>query len=311
MSWSTHDIPDLSGKRAVITGVTGGLGLQTAIGLARKGADLVVTARDASKAETAVAQILEKAPGSRVDVVALDLADLADVRRATAEVSAAHDRIDILVNNAGIMAVPRQSETADGFELQIGTNHLGHFAWTAGLWPVLRDSSARIVTVSSNAHTIVGSVDLTSLTPGGSSVRYKRWSSYGQSKLANLLFALELDRRVQAAGLGVVSVAAHPGYAATNITKTGPTGSGLSLPGIGMHQVSRIIAQPASHGAWPLLMAATDPSLTGGEYAGPSGIKGMRGRPKLVGMTRAARDEELARDLWSASEAAVGASFEV
>jgi NAD(P)-dependent dehydrogenase (short-subunit alcohol dehydrogenase family) len=311
MSWSTHDIADLTGKRAVITGVTGGLGLHTAIGLARHGAELVVTARNEGKAETAVARILERAPEARVDVVSLDLADLADVRRAAAEVAKTYERIDMLVNNAGIMVPPKYETTADGFELQIGTNHIGHFAWTAGLWPVLKESNARIVTVSSLAHTTVGSVDLTSLTPGDSDRRYRRWQSYGQSKLANLLFALELDRRTKAAGLGVVSVAAHPGYASTNITKTGPTGSGLSLPGIGMHQISRIIAQPAALGALPLLMAATDPSLTGGEYVGPSGIRGLRGRPKLVTMTQAARDEHLARELWSATETAIGTTFDV
>ena len=311
MSWSTHDIPDLSGKRAVITGVTGGLGLHTAIGLARSGAELVVTARNEAKAETAVARILEDAPGARVDVVSLDLADLADVRRAAADVSKTYDRVDILVNNAGIMVPPKFSTTADGFELQMGTNHIGHFAWTAELWPVLKDSDARIVTVSSLAHTTVGSVNLAALTRDGADHRYKRWQSYAQSKLANLLFALELDRRSKAAGLGVVSVGAHHGYASTNITKTGPTGGGLSLPGIGMHQVSKIIAQSAAAGALPLLMAATDPSLSGGEYVGPSGIRGLRGRPKLVGMNRAARDEDLARDLWEASEAAIGTTFDV
>lgn len=311
MTWSIHDIPDLSGKRAVITGVTGGLGLHTAIGLAKHGAELVVTARNEGKAETAVARILERVPGASVEVVSLDLADLADVRRAAADVSKAYDRIDILVNNAGIMVPPRYATTADGFELQIGTNHLGHFAWTAELWPLLRDSAARIVTVSSLAHTTVGGIDLTTLTPEGSARRYRRWRGYAESKLANLVFALELDRRAKAAGLEVVSVGAHPGYAATNITKTGPTGGGLSLPGIGMHQVSRIIAQPAALGALPLLMAATDPSLTGGEYVGPSGIRGLRGRPKLVGTNRAAHDENLARDLWSASESAIGATFDV
>ena len=311
MSWSTHDIPDLSGRRAVITGVTGGLGLHTAIGLARHGAELVVTARDARKAEKAVARIADRATGARVDVVSLDLADLADVRRAVAEVSKAYDRIDILVNNAGIMVPPRHARTVDGFELQMGTNHLGHFAWTAGLWPLLKDSAARIVTVSSLTHATVGGIDLTALTPEGSSRRYRRWQAYGESKLANLVFALELNRRAKTAGLGVVSVAAHPGYASTNLTKTGPTVNGLSLPGIGLHQVTRIIGQPAALGAWPLLMAATDPSLTGGEYVGPSGIRGLRGRPKLVGMTRAARDEELARDLWAASESAIGTTFDV
>jgi len=310
MSWSTDDIPDLTGRRAVITGVTGGLGLHTALGLARKGADLVVTARDAAKADDTVARIRQDTPGVSIDVISLDLADLADARRAAAEVSAAYDRIDVLVNNAGIMLTP-QSTTADGFELQIGTNHLGHFAWTAGLWPLLDASGARIVTVSSVAHTTAGSIDLTSLTPEGSSRRYRRWQSYGESKLANLVFALELDRRATAAGSAVVSVAAHPGYAATNLTKTGPSVGGLSLPGIGMHQISKIIGQPASHGAWPLLMAATDPTLTGGEYVGPGALGGMRGRPKLVATSPVARDEGLAHDLWAASEAAAGVEFPV
>ena len=303
MTWRTDDIPDLTGRRAIITGVTGGLGLHTALGLARKGADLVVTARDAARAEDTVARIIKDSPGTSIDVVSLDLADLADARRAAAEVSAAYDRIDILINNAGIMLTP-ESTTKDGFELQMGTNHLGHFAWTAGLWPLLDASAARVVAVSSIAHTSAGSIDLDSLTPGGSSRRYKSWQSYGESKLANLMFALELDRRAKAAGSSVVSVAAHPGYASTNLTKTGPTVNGFSLSGIGMHQITKIIGQPASHGAWPLLMAATDPSLTGGEYVGPTGFNGMRGRPKLVGMTKVARDEELADDLWAASETA-------
>jgi NAD(P)-dependent dehydrogenase (short-subunit alcohol dehydrogenase family) len=310
MTWSTDDIPDLTGRRAIVTGVTGGLGLHTAIGLARKGAELVVTARDAAKAEDTVDRIRVDVPDATIDVVPLDLADLADARRAAADVARAYDRIDILVNNAGIMLTP-QSQTKDGFELQIGTNHLGHFAWTAGLWPLLDASSARVVSVSSVAHTSAGSIDLTSLTPEGSARRYRSWRSYGESKLANLMFALELDRRAKASGSGVVSVAAHPGYAATNLTKTGPSVGGLSLPGIGMHQLTRLVGQPASHGAWPLLMAATDPSLTGGEYVGPGGFKGMRGRPELVGMAQVARDEELADDLWAASEAAVAAEFTV
>ena len=311
MSWSTDDIPDLSGKRAVITGVTGGLGLHTAIGLARKGAELVVTARNERKAEDAVGQITGKVPGAVVEIVSLDLADLADAKRAAASCAKAYDRIDILVNNAGIMIPPKYNETTDGFELQMGTNHLGHFAWTAGLWPLLKAGDARIVTVSSIAHTTAGSIDLTAFTPEGSSRTYRRWQTYAESKLANLMFALELDRRAKAAGLGVVSVGAHPGYAATNLTKTGATVNGLSLPGIGMHQITKIIGQSAAHGAWPLLMAATDRSLTGGEYVGPAGFRGMRGRPTLVGMARVARDEQLADDLWAASETATGTTFEV
>ena len=310
MTWSTDDIPDLTGKRALITGVTGGLGLHTAIGLARHGADLVVTARDGAKAHRAVSEIVADSPGTAIDVISLDLADLSDVRRAADDVAKTYDRVDILINNAGIMATPKAT-TKDGFELQMGTNHLGHFAWTAILWPLLRESEARIVAVSSLAHSQVTGIDLRSLTPEGSPRRYSRWKSYGESKLADLLFALELDRRAKAAGVNVTSVAAHPGVASTNLTRTGPTVNGASLPGMAMHQLAKIISQPGAHGAWPLLMAATDPSLTGGEYVGPSALHGMRGRPKLVGMSKTARDEALAGVLWAASESATGTPIEV
>jgi NAD(P)-dependent dehydrogenase (short-subunit alcohol dehydrogenase family) len=310
MTWRTDDIPDLTGKRAVITGVTGGLGLSTAIELARHGADLVVTARNSAKAEEAVARIEKDAPGAKVDVVSLDLASLADAKRAAGEVIKAYDRVDILINNAGVMATPK-SETVDGFELQIATNHLGHFAWTATLWPLLVSSSARVVTVSSFMHKSVSDIDLRSLTKEGSPRRYGRWKSYGESKLADLLFALELDRRTKASGVPVVSVAAHPGYASTNLTKPASGSKAMFLPGVAMHQVSKVLGQPAAHGAWPLLMAATDPELTGGEYVGPSGFSEMRGRPKLVGMSRTAKDKDLAAALWTASESATGIHFDV
>ena len=312
MSWTTDDIPDLTGKRAVITGVTGGLGFNTALDLARRGAELVVTARDAAKADDVVGRLREEVPGVSVDVVALDLADLADTKRAAGEVLSGYDRVDILINNAGIMATPRNS-SVDGFELQIGTNHLGHFAWTATLWPLLKESDARVVTVSSLMHARATGFDLRTLTHEGSPRRYGRWKSYSESKLANLSFALELNRRVKAAGLGVVSVAAHPGYALTNLQKTGTSlGGGVNaLAGTAFQQVSRIVAQSAEMGAWPLLRAATDPALTGGEYIGPSSLGQTRGRPRRVGMTRWARDEDLADNLWDASEAATGVEFPV
>lgn len=310
MSWSTEDIPDLTGQRAVITGVTGGLGLHTAIGFARNGASLVVTARDSAKADETLSRIAQDSPGTSVDVISLDLADLADTKRAAAEVATTYDRVDILVNNAGIMVPPRQ-QTKDGFELQIGTNHLGHFAWTATLWPLLDASDARVVTVASLAHRLARGFDLRTLTPKGSPRRYRRWQSYGESKLANLVFALELDRRAKAADSRVISVACHPGYASTNLTKTGPSAGGLNLPGMGMHQITRIIGQPASHGAWPTLRAATDPHLAGGEYVGPASVGGTRGRPVLVGMDRLARDEHLADEIWTASEAATGVNFDI
>lgn len=308
MSWNTDQIPDLTGKRAVITGVTGGLGVNAAMELAQHGADLVVTARDDAKAAIAVERIETAAPGAKIDVVTLDLADLDNVRGAAARVAADFHRIDILINNAGVMAAPHRL-TTDGFELQIGTNHLGHFAWTALLWQVLKASDARIVTVSSHAHTMVSGIDLRSFTPEGSPRRYRRWRSYGESKLANLSFALELSRRVQAAGLGVVSVAAHPGYASTNLTAAGPSLGGSTFASVGMHQITRVIGQPAPAGAWPLLMAATQADLPGGSYVGPGGIRQLRGRPKLVGMTQTARDEALADALWAASESATGIEF--
>ncbi|WP_456696528.1 oxidoreductase [Aeromicrobium sp. P5_D10] len=310
MTWTTEDIPDLTGQRAVITGVTGGLGLHTAIGLAHKGASLVVTARDTAKADEALGRIARDCPGAQVDVVSLDLADLDDAKRAAADVVKAYDRVDLLINNAGIMVPPKQ-QTADGFELQIGTNHLGHFAWTAGLWPLLDASDARVVSVASLAHHYARGFDLQSLTPAGSPRRYSRWRSYGESKLANLVFALELDRRAKAAGSSVVSVACHPGYASTNLTKTGPSVGGLNLPGIGMHQITKLIGQPAAHGAWPTLRAATDPSLRGGEYIGPASMGGTRGRPVMVGMDRLARDEHLADEIWAASETATAVDFKV
>ena len=312
MNWRTSDIPDLTGKRAVITGVTGGLGFHTALELARKGAELVVTARDEAKGQESIARIRDEVPGASVDLVLLDLASLADAKRAASEVASTYDRADILVNNAGIMATPKNT-TVDGFELQIGTNHLGHFAWTATLWPLLKASDARIVTVSSLAHAGARGFDLRSLDFAGSPRRYHRWTSYSESKLANLSFALELNRRVKEAGLDVVSVAAHPGYASTNLQKTGVSlGGGVNtLVGIATHQVSRIIGQSAAMGAWSLLLAATDPALTGGEYVGPGSFAQYRGRPRLVGMTRWARDEDLADNLWTASEQATGVEFDV
>ncbi len=263
--------------------MTGGLGVNTAIELARHGAALAVTARDDKKAAEAVARIESEAPGASVDVVALDLADLADVKRAAGEI-AAYASVDILVNNAGIMFPPKPSTTADGYELQMGTNHLGHFALTAHLWPLLVTSKARIVSVSSNMHKAASGIDLRTFTPEGSPRRYKRTQAYAESKVANLLFAAELDRRVKAAGIDVISVGAHPGYASTNITKTGPSAGGNSLQATGMHQISKVIAQSAAAGC----VAAADGrdrSVTEGRRIRRSG----RSR-SVAGSTQAGRD---------------------
>ena len=252
--------------------MTGGLGLHTAIGLARQGADLVVTARDAAKADDAVGRIGKDAPGAKVDVVSLDLADLADTKRAAAEVAATYDRIDILVNNAGIMC---NAESRDQGRLRAADRHQPPRALRVDGRPVAAAGQQR----RPGRHGLVARPQERRrhrpgrLTPEGSPGATAAGSRTASPSSPNLLFALELDRRAKAAGSPVVSVAAHPGYASTNLTKTGPSVNGLSLPGIGMHQISKIIGQPAAHGAWPLLMAATDPALTGGEYVGPVGIQ--------------------------------------
>lgn len=293
--WSTDDIGDLNGRRVVVTGATSGIGTQTAKQLLRHGARVTITARDDRKAAATVAEL-----GGDVEVVQLDLADLAGTIAAAQGLVDDGRPIDILVNNAGVM-IPPYTRTVDGFELQMATNHLGHFAWTATLWPVLRQA-ARIVTVSSLAHSMVKQFDLRSLVPDGDPRPYKAWRSYGESKLANLLFMTELDRRIRAAALPVVSVGAHPGLSSTNLTRSG---------GSALHFLAGAFSQPATAGAWPSLRAASDPSLTGGEYLGPNGFRQTRGRPRPVGMTRLARDPGLAAQVWEASETATGVRFDV
>jgi len=291
--WTTDEIGDLTGKRAVVTGATSGIGTETARQLLRHGASVTITARDDRKAADTVRQL-----GGDVEVVSLDLADLAGTIASAQRLVDDGRSIDILVNNAGVM-VPPFSRTKDGFELQMATNHLGHFAWTATLWPVLRQG-ARIVTVSSLAHSMTKTLDLRALVPDGDPRRYRRWRSYAESKLANLLFMKELDRKVRRADLPVVAVAAHPGLSSTNLTRTG---------GSALHFLAGAVSQPATAGAWPSLRAASDPTLTGGEYLGPDGFRQSRGRPRRVGMTPAAKDPVLAAEAWSASEAATGLSF--
>lgn len=303
--WTLADIPDLTGRTAVVTGVTSGLGEHTGLELARKGARVVMAARSETKLRSAVDDVRRMLPQADLVTLHLDLADLSSVRRA-AETARQLGPVDILINNARVMATPHR-RTADGFELQLGTNHLGHFALTGLLWPQLVSAeSARVVTVASQAHRMARTAPLDD--PRRDVGRYQRWSAYAQSKLANLLFAFELERRARRAGTKVSSMAAHPGYAATNLFH------GLNLEGrrpdgaiaVG---ATRLLAQPSELGAQPSLMAATMPGLPGGSYCGPRGFAGMRGRPTLVGASRVARDERLARDLWELSEQATGVHF--
>jgi NAD(P)-dependent dehydrogenase (short-subunit alcohol dehydrogenase family) len=287
--WTTKDLPRLDGRTFVITGANSGIGLAAARALGGAGARLVLAVRDVSRGEEAAASI----PGGAA-VRPLDLADLASVR---AFADAWEGPIDVLINNAGVMAVP-EGRTKDGFELQIGTNHLGHFALTNLLLPHVQD---RVVTVSSGAHR-AGSIRLDDLNWERGS--YHRWRAYGQSKLANLLFAAELQRRLDAARSSVRSLAAHPGYAATNLQSRTENIVQNLVMAIG----NRVIAQSEEMGALPTLYAATQ-DLPGDGYVGPDGFQEQRGHPKLVGRAGAARDEETARRLWELSEKLTGVAF--
>jgi NAD(P)-dependent dehydrogenase (short-subunit alcohol dehydrogenase family) len=302
MPWTAEDIPDLSGRRAVVTGANSGLGLQIALQLARHGAAVTLAVRDAGKGEDAAARIRSDAPDAALEVAQLDLADLASVR----EFAGAWDgELDLLVNNAGVMALPRRT-TADGFEMQLGTNHLGHFALTGLLLPALLErSGARVVTMSSGAHQM-GRIRFDNLQ---GERHYQRWLAYAQSKLANLLFAFELARRATLADLDLVSVAAHPGYAATNLQSQGARMDGSRVKALVAELGNRLFAQSDAQGALPALYAATMPDVVGGEYFGPDGRSGMRGHPTRAQTAKSARDPELAARLWAVSEELTGVAY--
>jgi NAD(P)-dependent dehydrogenase (short-subunit alcohol dehydrogenase family) len=301
--WTAADILDQRGRIAVVTGANSGIGFVAARELARAGARVVLAVRNAEKGAEAAREISAAVPGAEVEVGSLDLGSLESVRGFAEWFGREHEGLDLLINNAGVMAPPRQV-TADGFELQFGTNHLGHFALTGLLLGRMEGrEDARVVTVSSGAHRM-GRINFDDLQGEG---RYGRWSAYGQSKLANLLFAFELDRRLRAAGSSVKSLAAHPGYAATNLqSAAAPQPDRLF-----MAVTNRVLAQSPEMGALPLLYAATYPGLEGGTYVGPDGLFEQRGYPKPVGSSAAARDEGAARKLWEASEGLTGVLFRI
>jgi NAD(P)-dependent dehydrogenase (short-subunit alcohol dehydrogenase family) len=296
----------LSGCSAIVTGANSGLGFQTALQLAGHGAHVVLACRSTVKAAAAAQRITDASPNATVEVIELDLGDLASIRRCADSYHRSHPGLDLLVNNAGVMAVPRFT-TADGFETQFGTNHLGHFALTGLLLPaLLARPGARVVTVSSRL-AVLGRIHFDNLQGDAG---YNPWLAYAQSKLANLLFAFELARRVSGAELNLISVAAHPGYAATNLQTTGPALRGSRL-GVREAKIgNRLFAQPASQGALPTLYAATTARLRGGEYFGPRRLFGMRGQPTRVRPPRVARDAETARRLWQISEQLTGVHFD-
>ena len=303
MKWTADNMPDQGGRIAVVTGANSGIGLVAARELARAGAQVVLACRNLAKGEAARREIEAAAPGAPLELEELDLSSLDSVRSFAERFRAAHDGLDLLINNAGVMAPPR-SETADGFELQFGTNHLGHFALTGLLMSAIEGrDDARVVTVSSTAHR-AGRIAFDNL---GGERRYFRWSAYSQSKLANLLFALELDRRLRAAGSSVKSLAVHPGYAATNLQFAAPP----LVDRLVMRVGNAVIAQSEDMGALPTLYAATEPGLDGGTFVGPDGLGEQRGHPKPVSPSRAARDETAARRLWEVSEEMTGVRFEL
>jgi NAD(P)-dependent dehydrogenase (short-subunit alcohol dehydrogenase family) len=285
MSWSAADIPDQAGRTFVVTGANSGLGAATVRALTARGAHVVLACRKAKKAQAVAAAI----DGS-TEVRPLDLADLSSVRAFAADCG----NVDVLINNAGVMAVPK-GRTTDGFEMQLGTNFLGHFALTALLLPKI---AHRVVTLSSGVHRS-GHIDLDDLN--WHKRRYRRWAAYGQSKLADLMFALELQRRLEVTGSPVISVAAHPGYAATELQSHTETLMDR-LMAIG----NRLVAQNADRGALPTLYAATMPDVVGGDYWGPDGIGELRGAPKRVGMSKAAKDTAVAAKLWRKAENLTG-----
>jgi NAD(P)-dependent dehydrogenase (short-subunit alcohol dehydrogenase family) len=295
--WTADQIPDQTGRTAVVTGANSGLGLSTARELARAGAHVVLACRNLEKGEAARREV-----GSDAELEQLDLASLDSVREFADRFRATHDGLDLLINNAGLMAPPR-GVTADGFELQFGTNVLGHFALTGRLLGMLEGrEDARVVTLSSNAHKL-GRIHWDDLQ---SERRYNRWRAYNQSKLGDLMLALELDRRLRAAGSLIRSVAAHPGYSATNLQSAAPPAVDRAV----MAVTNRLLAQSGDMGAMPTLYAATYPGLEGGTYIGPDGFLEQRGHPEPVTPTKSARDEEAAGRLWEVCEELTGVHFE-
>ena len=298
--WTDHDISDQTGRVAVVTGANTGIGLTAARALAARGATVVLAVRNIAKGEAAAAGIAAAIPGANVTVQQLDLGSLASVRSAAEALGSGYPRIDLLINNAGVMYTPL-SRTADGFELQLGTNHLGHFALTGlVLDRLLATPGSRVVTVSSVGHRIRAAIHFDDLQSERS---YDRVAAYGQAKLANLLFTYELQRRLAAAGVGTIAVAAHPGVAATDLARNSP-----AWVRVGM-RIGAPLLQTPEMGALPTLRAATDPAVTGGQYYGPGGLGEARGYPQVVASSAQSHDAALQARLWAVSEDLTGVHF--
>ena len=298
-NWTEADIPDQTGRTAVITGANTGLGFETARALAAKGAHVVLAVRNLDKGNSAAELISKRNPTADVTVQKLDLTSLDSIRAAAAELKTRYDGIDLLINNAGVMWTPK-STTKDGFELQFGTNHLGHFALTGLLLDrLLSVAGSRVVTVSSIGHRLLADIHFDDLQGEHS---YHRVRAYGQAKLANLLFTYELQRRLTAAGQDTIAAAAHPGGSDTELAR--------HLPDF-LAPVFSVISQPAAMGALPTLRAAIDAGVLGGQYIGPDGPGGMRGYPKVVASSDRSHDAELQHRLWTVSEELTGVTYPI
>jgi NAD(P)-dependent dehydrogenase (short-subunit alcohol dehydrogenase family) len=301
--WTAADIPDQSGKLIVITGGNSGIGFEAARALAGRGAHVMLAVRSAQRGQAAAEAIGREHARARVEIAELDLADLASVRRFAENFQSRHTSLPVLINNGGVMATPYR-RTAQGFELQFGTNHLGHFALTGWLLPVLLATpGVRVVTVSSGVH-IRGRIDFDNLDGARG---YRAWAAYAQSKLANLLFAYELQRRVDSAGGGLLSFACHPGWAATNLQAAGFRMRGSRL-GVLLAEAANHLAVSAAAGALPILYAATAPGIQGGRYIGPTGFA-SRGGPGALRSSARSYDPVLAQRLWQASEELTGVVY--
>lgn len=304
--WDIRNIPDQTGRHVVITGANSGTGFETARVLAAQGASVVIAARNADKAHQAMDVIQGETPGARLRFLELDLSRQASVKAAAAQLVTEGRPIDILINNAGVMALPTRKLTEDGLEMQLATNYMGHFALTGLLLPLLKQAGARTVQLSSIAHRD-GQVQIDDLQ---FTTHYKPWKAYAQSKLAMLMFGIELQRQSEAKGWGLTSVSAHPGWARTNLIASGPKSEG---GGGAYWRIARLVEPFLSHsaaaGALPILMAATAPSVQGGGYYGATGFNEMKGPPGPVEIRPQAMDADVARRLWAASEQLTGVTF--
>jgi NAD(P)-dependent dehydrogenase (short-subunit alcohol dehydrogenase family) len=305
-TWQLADIPDQAGRTILVTGTTlGGLGHHTALELARRGGRVVLAGRNLERLAETRASIVEEVPAAVLEELEVDLSDLTSVRRA-GEAASAYGPVDVLVNNAGVMGTARKI-TADSLDLQLATNHFGPFLLTGLLLPqLIASGAATVVTVSSSLHRMARSAPLGD--PHEHRGRYAKWQVYSQTKLANLLFTYELDRRARERGLPVKALAAHPGFAGTHLAANGQYGRSSGGIASILDATIRAVSQPAAHGAWPTLMAATA-DLPGGTYVGPGGLGEMTGHPQVVTSASRSRDEDAQRRLWTLSEATTAISY--